>query len=42
MSVPAVIVKRRIKGVILSIIGIATAFIFLFPYRDWEDRKSVV
>ena len=32
MSVPAVIVKRRIKSVLLSVIGLATAFIFLFPY----------
>ena len=32
MSVPAIIVKRRIKSFILSIIGLATAFIFLFPY----------
>ena len=32
MSVPAPILKRRIKGVILSIIGLATAFLFLFPY----------
>ena len=32
MSVPAIIVKRRIKGLILSIVGFATAFLFLFPY----------
>ncbi|MFM7500099.1 MAG: carbohydrate ABC transporter permease, partial [Actinomycetota bacterium] len=32
MSVPAPIVKRRIKGFALSVIGLATAFIFLFPY----------
>ena len=32
MSVPALIVKRRIKGFILSVVGLATAAIFLFPY----------
>jgi multiple sugar transport system permease protein len=32
MSVPAVIVKRRIKGVLLSVVGLITALIFLFPY----------
>ncbi|NBR94615.1 MAG: carbohydrate ABC transporter permease, partial [Actinobacteria bacterium] len=32
MSVPAVILKRRIKGVALSVIGLITAIIFLFPY----------
>ena len=32
MSVPAPIVKRRIKGFVLSVIGLVTAFIFLFPY----------
>ncbi len=32
VSVPAPIVKRRIKGFVLSVTGLVTAFIFLFPY----------
>ncbi|MFZ9927370.1 MAG: carbohydrate ABC transporter permease [Candidatus Nanopelagicaceae bacterium] len=32
MSVPAVIVKRRIKGITLSVVGLVTALFFLFPY----------
>ena len=32
MSVPAVIVKRRIKGITLSVGGLVTALFFLFPY----------